>query len=165
MTKRTSAMVVFIVLWAVAACAQDLTLDEILKKYDEALGGADAIANVRTLRMTSRAILGNGDIETMMTQSVKRPNLVRAEISTMGNSVISGFDGTTGWILTAGSSQAQKLDEAAVAKIANNGRIEKLIGSLAGLKAVGNKVELLGKENVNGALAYKLGIALIRVLY
>ena len=159
MTARISVVAAFMILFAVAVPAQDLTLDEILKKNEDALGGADVIAKVQTLRMTSRLVWADGQMETLMVLSAKRPNLARAEISSMGNATVSGYDGTTGWMIMPGSSQAQKLGEPAIAKLAGS-RIENSIGSLARIKAGGNKVELLGKENVNGAPAYKLSVVL-----
>ena len=98
-----------------------------------------------------------------MTYSIKRPNLVRFESSTMGQSVVTAYDGTTGWMIDprAGSSAPQKMDEATVSEFTATsfeGSIGALIGLLSGIKAAGNTVELLGKEDVKGSPAYKLRI-------
>ena len=37
-----------------SGASQDLTLDQILKANEDALGGAEAIAGVQTLKMTAR---------------------------------------------------------------------------------------------------------------
>jgi outer membrane lipoprotein-sorting protein len=153
----------FSVLIGIAAPAQDLTLDQILKKNEDAIGGAEAISKVQTLRMAARITMGDGQLIMTTTTSIKRPNLIRFDTSTMGQSVVSAYDGTTGWMIDplAGSSAPRKLDEATVSKFTGTsleGSIGALIGLLSGIKAAGNTVELLGKEDVKGSPAYKLRV-------
>jgi outer membrane lipoprotein-sorting protein len=157
MTKRIAGLFGFVALLAATVPAQEPTLDQILKKNQEALGGAEAIAKVQTLRMASRMVPADNQGEMVMTVSTKRPNQGRTEIKVQDESAVTAFDGTTAWILSpfAGITQPQKLDDTAKAKLTVN-TIESTVHSLAGLKAAGNDVELLGKEDVKGAPAYKI---------
>ncbi|MBZ5498993.1 MAG: hypothetical protein LAP85_21555 [Acidobacteriia bacterium] len=159
--SRSLYALLFIVLIGIAAPAQDLTLDQILKKNEDAIGGAEAISKVQTLRMTARITMGDAQMEMATTVSIKRPNKVRTETSAMGQSVVTAYDGTTGWMINplAGSSAPQKLDEATVSKLTGTS-LEGSIGALSGIKAAGNTVELLGKEDVKGSPAYKLRVTL-----
>jgi outer membrane lipoprotein-sorting protein len=101
-----------------AVAAQDLTLDQILKKNEDAIGGADAISRVQTLRTTSRMVMSDGQTEMVATVSSKRPNFVRIETAVMGSNIVWAFDGTTAWMINplAGGSEPQKMDEATIAR-------------------------------------------------
>ena len=139
--------------------AQNLSLDQIIKKNEDAIGGADAISKVQTLRTTFRMVMSDGQTEVVTTESSKRPNYVRSETAMMGSNIVFAFDGTTAWMINplAGGSDPQKMEEAAIAKFANS-NMESSIGALVGIKAAGNTMELLGSEDVNGSPAYKLRV-------
>ena len=142
-----------------AASAQDLTLDQVLKKNEDALGGTDAINKVQSLKMTIKMSMGGGAMEMQMTVLTKRPNLVRIENTIQGHTAISAYDGTVGWMVNplSGSSEPQKLDEKTVANIASSD-LNEGIGSLTHIRAAGHTVELLGKEDVEGSPAYKVKV-------
>jgi outer membrane lipoprotein-sorting protein len=156
-TQRIFSLTAFVALTSFVAPAQDLTLDEILKKNEDVLGGAEVINKVQTLKMTIRMVVGGGQMEFPMTLISKRPNLVRSESTIQGKSIISAYDGTTAWMINplTGSSDPQKLDEKMAANLGSSD-MDSSIGSLAALKAAGHTVELLGKEDVEGSPAYKI---------
>jgi outer membrane lipoprotein-sorting protein len=156
--RSLSVLIAYLLLMTAAGQAQDLTLDQILKKNEDAIGGAEAISRVRTLKMVAK-IFGRASLGVPITTWLKRPNLVRAETTVQDQNVISGFDGTTAWHINplGGTSAAQKLGEQAAANAANSS-IDITIGSLASFRAAGQIVELAGKENVNGSPAYVLKV-------
>jgi hypothetical protein len=139
--------------------AQDLALDRILKANEDALGGAEAIARVQTLKMTARIIGGGGGAESLLITWTKRPNFVRSESAIQGKRVIAGFDGTTAWIIhsATGSPVTEILDAQTTSGLAD-ANMDTAIGSLASLKAAGAAVELLGQEDFGGSPVYRLEI-------
>jgi len=50
--RRSLGVILFVTFIRVAGLAQELTLDQILKKNEDALGGAEVISKVQTLRVT-----------------------------------------------------------------------------------------------------------------
>lgn len=142
---------------AAAAPAQDLTLDQILEKNQQAIGGADAIKRVETLKMTIKMVMGEGPMEAPMTIQVKRPSLVRTDLSFQGRTLVSAYDGTTGWMINpmTGSPDPQKVDEKTASGMASSD-INSMIGALSGIQAAGHTLELIGQEDVAGASAYRI---------
>ncbi len=73
-----------------------LTADQIVQKHTEALGGAEKLNAIRTLVATGKAsILGQTEAQLMI--QVKRPNLMRLEITFRGQKIVQAFDGVTAW--------------------------------------------------------------------
>jgi hypothetical protein len=159
LTRRIFGAVLFAGLIIIAAAAQDLTLDQILKKSEDALGGSDSISKVQTLKMAAKMVMGGGQMEMLMTVSTKRPHFVRVESVVQGKTIVAAYDGTTAWTINplAGSSDPQKMDEKTAATLATSD-IDEALGSLARLKAAGHTVELMGKEDAEGSPAYKIKI-------
>jgi outer membrane lipoprotein-sorting protein len=142
-----------------AGVSQDLALDRILKANEDALGGAEAISRVHTLRMTARVTGASGSASSVLVTWIKRPNLVRTESAIRGERVISGFDGTTAWTYDPlAASPASKIPDAQDALSLADANMDTAIGSLAGLKAAGADVALLGKEEFAGSPVYRLEI-------
>ena len=150
-----------------AAPAAAQTVDEIIAKNVEALGGMEKIKAVKTMRMTGKMTVGPG-IEAPIVLELKRPNAMRLDITIQGMVGSQAFDGTTGWTLMPfqGSKVPQQMaaDELKLAE-----EQAEMDGPLVDYKAKGNTVELLGKEKVEGADAYKLKVTLkngaVRTLY
>ena len=138
---------------------QELTLDQILRANEDALGGAEAIAHVQTLKMTARVTGASGGAGSVLITWAKRPNFVRSESEIQGKRVIEGFDGTTAWTLDspAGSPATRILDAQTALSLADV-NIDTAIGSLASLRAAGADVELLGKEDFAGSPVYRIEI-------
>jgi outer membrane lipoprotein-sorting protein len=141
------------------ALAQDLTLDRIIKANENALGGAETIASVQTLKTTARITAARGGAGSLLITWTKRPNFARSESDVQGRRVIAGFDGKTAWIIksAAESSAAEILDARTAAGLAD-ANIDTAIGSLAGIKAAGAAVELLGQEDFGGLPVYRLQV-------
>jgi hypothetical protein len=138
--------------------SQDLTLEQILQKNEDAVGGAEAIRKVQTIRTTAWIVGSDHQTKGILTISVKRPDLVRSELVTQGISILSAYDGTIAWTVNplAGSSEPQRLDEPTLTSRDIN--LETTIGTLASLKAAGRTIELLGQEMVGKVNTYKLKV-------
>lgn len=157
---------IFFLCCAALVSAQDLSLEEIIKKNEDALGGAQAINKVQTLKVTAAVVLQAGaqQMETQMTIWAKRPNLSRAETVMQNMLMVIGYDGMTTWMINpaTGSSGPQKVDDssrwASGPSLFPSTDIASMIGSLSGIRAEGNTVELLGKEDVAGSPAFKIKV-------
>jgi outer membrane lipoprotein-sorting protein len=158
--RRALCVVTAVGLSIFALPAQDLKLEEILKKADQALGGAEALGRVQSIKLSLKMIMSGGQMEAPMLIWSKRPNLIRTETTVQGKTIVTTWDGDTGWMLNPFTTgEAQKMD----AKTASNlltFDVNGTLGSLAGYRNAGNDVELLGKEDVEGSPAYKVKLTL-----
>ena len=139
--------------------AQDLTLDEILKKEQQAIGGNDVINKIQTLKITSRQLLANGKAEILTITSIKRPGQMRSETTMQGNTLVAACDGSTGWTVNplTGSSAPQRTDDKMKAKAAGV-TVDSTVAALSNLKALGNTVELIGQDTAAAVLTYKIKV-------
>lgn len=154
------AVLALLALLLIPAAAQDteLTVDQIVQKHTEALGGADKLKAIQNVTMSGKASLMGGQIEAPIVMKIKRPTSMRMEITVQDKVVVQAFDGTTGWIINPllGSDDPQKSSEED-AKSARDDA-DFIDGSLVDYKAKGSTVELAGKEDVGGTPAYKLKV-------
>jgi hypothetical protein len=148
------AMVALVVPPTVAA----QTLDEIVARHVAARGGREALAAVRTVRMTGRAIAGPGR-DAIVRREIGRPGYIRTEFVFQGTTGVYAWDGSVGWRVSPldGRLEPEPLpaEEAAVA--AEQADID---GPLVDWKAKGHAVELVGKEVLPGGPAYRLKVTL-----
>jgi outer membrane lipoprotein-sorting protein len=146
--------------FSIPAHTQDaaLTLDQIVEKHTAALGGAEKLKAIQSVTMTGKASLMGGQMEAPITMKVKRPAFMRMEITFQGKSLVQAFDGTTAWMINpfVGDTEPQK-QNAEDTKTAGDDA-DFIDGSLVDYKAKGNKLELLGKEDVDGNPAYKIKV-------
>ncbi len=141
---------------AVAACAQELTLEQIIAKNIQARGGLEKLKSVNTMRITSKMSMANG-MEVSIVSEMKRPNSTRSETMLQGMTAVSAFDGKTGWAIMPfqGKKDPEPLPETRLKDMIEQASFD---GVLVDYKEKGNKVELVGKESVEGAPAYKLKV-------
>jgi hypothetical protein len=163
--RRTSIAFVLALLVALPAAAQ--TADDIIAKSIAAKGGLAKLQAVKTVRMTGRMTVGPG-IDAPIVLELKRPKAMRMDITVQGIVGSQAYDGTSGWnLMPFGGSKVPQQMTAEEATLAEEQA--DLDGPLLDYKAKGNTVELLGKEKVEGADAYKLKVTLkngvIRTMY
>src|SRR6266571_4814263 len=115
----------------------DPSVDEIIAKNVQARGGMDKLKAVNSMRLHGIMVMQ------------KRPKMTRTEFTIQGMTGMQVYDGKNAWMVMPfmgkkdpemmPAEQAQMLDEQA-----------DMDGPLVDYKAKGNKVELLGKEQVEG---------------
>jgi hypothetical protein len=158
MHMRQSSFLLAVVLFApLLSSAQ--TADEIVAKALQARGGADKLKSIKSMRITGSVAIQGESMAFVQLQ--KRPNKLRRDLTIQGVSLSRGFDGQNGWekAPVQGSSEGavsvlkgQELDEL---------RTEAdFDGTLMGYKEKGYKIELTGKEAVDGKDAYRLKVTL-----
>lgn len=154
MLRKTLMLLALALLLAPVVQAQ--TVDEILAKHYEALGGLDKLKALNTMRITGSMTMGPG-VESPLLVERKRPGKRRVEFTFQGMTGIQAFDGEKTWSLMpfmgkkdpeVGSDEDNK----------NEQEDADFDGSLVDWKAKGHTVELAGKESVEGADTFKLKV-------
>ena len=142
-----------------ATTAPAQTVDEIVTRHLLARGGREALAAVRTLRMTGRATLGSGR-EAILRREIARPGRIRTEFEFQGTTGIYVWDGSAGWRVSPldGVFEPAPLSPEAAALSAEQADFE---GPLVDWRAKGHVVELMGREELpGGGDAHKLKVTL-----
>lgn len=148
--------VVFAAVFAMPAMAQ--SVDEIIAKNIQARGGLEKLKAVKSMRMTGKLPIGPG-AEAPLVIETTRPNNLRLEITVQGLTLVQAYDGQNAWGIMPfqGKKDPETLGEDERKNLAEEADFD---GPLVDYKAKGNKVELVGKEAVEGTDAYKLKITL-----
>jgi outer membrane lipoprotein-sorting protein len=156
MFRKTLMALAALAVLAPIASAQ--TVDELIAKNIAARGGMEKLKATQTLRMTGKMVMSQG-MEIPFTMSGKRPKSTRMEFTFQGMTGMQAYDGKTAWAISPMSGkkdpeavppdQAKDMDEQA-----------DFDGPLVDYKAKGHTIELVGKEPVEGADAYKLKVTM-----
>lgn len=142
------------VLSGIAVKAQ--TAGELVDKYIAALGGKEKIAGIKTLYTEgSVQIMGN---EAPSITTIVNGTGLKNEMDFNGSKIINCYTKDGGWTLNP--FQGQATAEPLPAELAKRGKSQLDIGGpLYNYAAKGNKVELVGKEDVEKVKnAYKLKV-------
>ena len=154
MMRKSLLSLAFALLLAPVVHAQ--TVDEILAKHFETQGGLEKMKAVTTRRMVGTMGIGPG-MEAPFTMEAKRPGKRRIEFTIQGMTGVQAFDGERAWSLMP--FMGQKDAELSSEEDSKNERDEvDFDGPLVDYKAKGNTIELVGKESVEGADAFKLKV-------
>jgi len=134
------------------------TVDEIVARHVAARGGRDALAAVRTLRMTGKATARPGQ-EAIVRREMARPGRIRTEFEFQGTTGVYAWDGSSGWRVSPldGGFDPEPLPAEEAALAAEQADIE---GPLVDWKEKGNAVELVGKAALPGGPAEEARVTL-----
>ncbi len=137
----------------IAFNASAQTVDEIIDKHIEALGGKEKLSTLKSLRMETNLSVQGMDIPVIQTRVHNVGQ--RVDISAMG---MEGFVITTptaGWTFMPfmGQSAAEAMPEDQVKESVDELDLQ---GSLLNYKEKGHTVELVGKEAVDGTECFKI---------
>lgn len=130
------------------------TLEEVLEKNLKARGGKDKILSVQSARITGKMQMGPG-MEAPITFIWKRPAKMRMEFTFQGMTGIQAYDGKEGWAVMPfqGKTEPEKMSAEDMKRIDEQTDYD---GPLVDYQAKGHKVELLGKETMEGTEVFKL---------
>src|SRR4029450_2151319 len=133
------------------------TVDELVAKNIEAKGGASALRDVGTLRLTGKMLVQEGQIQWAVMQVTKRPADVRTEASLQGMTQIEAYDGKEGWRVSPffGRRDPERMSADDANALVEDAEMD---GPLVDWQAKGNAVEYLGTEDVDGTPAHKLKV-------
>jgi|SRR5581483_83052 len=133
------------------------TVDELVSKNIEAKGGATALHNLQTLRLSGKMLVQQGQIQLAYTQIKKRPEDVRSEATLQGMTQIEAYDGREGWKVSPffGRRDPERMSADDVKALVEDSDMD---GPLVDWRAKGSTVEYLGTEDVDGTPAHKLKV-------
>lgn len=128
-------------------------LDEIVNKHIDAIGGKDNWAKVKSLKMENSLKANGADIKITIYQVDKKA--MRQNIALMGMEGYSIMTNTEGW--TYMPFQGQTKPEAMTADDVKKAQDElNLQDDFITYKELGKKIELIGKDDVDGTECFKL---------
>lgn len=156
MLRKTLMGVVVLALLAPVAWAQ--TVDELLAKNHEAKGGLEKLRAVKSVRATGTMMAGPG-MEFPFVMMNKRPNSTRLEFTFQGMTGMQVYDGKTAWMSMPfmGRKEPEPMPPDQAKDFAEQADFD---GPLMDYKQKGHTIELVGKEQVEGADTYKLKVTL-----
>jgi photosystem II stability/assembly factor-like uncharacterized protein len=137
--------------------AHALTAKEVLERHIKARGGLDKLRAIRSLRMTGTLTLSRrgSPVKAAWGQVLKRPGMIRTEVTLQGVTAVNAFDGQQAWSVSpfGGRRDAERSSEDNARPLAQAADID---GALIDWLQKGHRIEYLGSEDVDGTRAYKL---------
>src|SRR5437762_6858858 len=145
---------IFVLLLALAFIkAHSQTVDEIVQKYSNAVGGVDNFKKIKTAKFSGTASAQGQDFP--LTVQIINGRAMRTDVEVMGQSITNAYKDGKGWKINPFAGDPTATD--ATAEELNEFRIQgSLISQLMDYKEHGYKAELLGHEDVQGAKTYKI---------
>lgn len=149
--KNLFITALFLTALAIGQCATAQTVDDIAKLNTEAMGGAEKIASLKTLKM--EGTLNTQGVDVMITSTTAHLKGVRVDIEVMGTSNYQVANTTEGWVYmpVMGMSTAQKMEDDQLKAAQNQMDLQ---GTFLNYKEKGTNIELVSKE----ADVYKLNV-------
>lgn len=146
-----------VALLACAALAPAQTVDELVAKNLQAMGGLDKINAIKTIRMTGH--LQQGGMMADVAEEWKAPNLIRESFTLQGMTQTQAYNGSIGWQISPfeGRKDPERLGEDDTRDLIEDAY---LFDPLVDYQAKGSTVEYLGMGTVDGDDAYKLKVTL-----
>ena len=133
------------------------SLDELVAKNIEAKGGANALKSLQTLKRTGKVIVNQGQIQFDYVETKKRPSQVREDATLQGLTAVQACDGKEGWQISPfqGRKDPEKMSADDLKPLLEDAEID---GPLVDWKEKGSTLEYVGREDVDGTLAYKVKV-------
>ena len=158
MSAAVGRAVVAALLLVAPCAARAQTLDEIVARHVEARGGRAALAALRSVRMSGRAIGPNGR-EAVVRREIARPGRIRTEFVFQGTTGVYAWDGAAGWRVSPldGGFEPEPLPDDEAAATAEQADLD---GPLVDWKVKGGSLALVGSETLPGGDARHLRLTL-----
>jgi outer membrane lipoprotein-sorting protein len=151
MLKRFS-LLLLAVFSLTAVQAQDMTADEVLDNYFEAVGGKEKIRAMQSRKMTATMSMQGMEFPGVIYEMA--PNKQRVELDVQGQQIVMAYDGEDAWWImpfqTGPDPQDMPADQA------ESMTKETFEPAFIDYADKGHSVELVGKEEVDGAEAYAI---------
>ncbi len=148
---KTSFLALAMIAGSCVAFAQ--TAEEIVKKHIEAIGGADNWRKVKGFKMVGN-VTGNGT-EFPVSYVIADKKAMRMEFDLMGMKNYMIVTPTEGWVFfpIQGQTQPEALTADQIKEMQDQLDLQ---GELVDYQQKGSKIELLGKDEMEGTETYKL---------
>jgi len=156
----------FVLLISMNLLGSGLTVDDVLKKHYEALGGYEKLKSINSMKLTLK--FTTQGIEGPAIVFNKRPNKFRLNATIQGMEMVQAYDGSIAWGIYpfGGNPDPQKLSEEQTNNLSEDADID---GALLDYQKKGHQVELMGTEEIEGTETHKLKLTMksgnIRYIY
>jgi outer membrane lipoprotein-sorting protein len=156
---RSSRLVIGIAaaLWLFPGLLHAQTVDEIIATNLRSKGGMEKIKATTSVRMTGSVVardMSGRELTGTMTMVAKRPNLMRRDVDLGGQRVVNAFDGSALW-MAIGNAPPQQVPASQNAYSSQDAEFDSVF---VDYKEKGHKIELVGKEMIDGASVYHLKV-------
>ncbi len=144
-----------VVLFLISMSLSAETLDEILAKNYESKGGLEKLKSINAIKIKGKIVQAMMNMEMPMEIWYKKPNKIRMESEFQGRKVVQGYDGNIAWWIMPflGSDDPQEMGEEQAREVKE---MAESMDPLVDYKEKGYKLELVGKEDMEGTEVYKL---------
>ncbi len=151
--KTTSKILAIILISIFSFGTQAQTMDEIIKKHIDAIGGKDNWAKLKSMKMVCTMKANGADIKITITHIDKKA--MRQDIAVMGMNGYSIITEKEGW--TYMPFQGQTKPEPMTADDVKNSQEGLFIqDDFITYKDQGKKLEYIGKDDVDGTECFKI---------
>jgi outer membrane lipoprotein-sorting protein len=154
-TVQCAVAILVLILRGSAAAGQSPTVDEIVASNLAAKGGAEKLRAVTSVKMTVK-VKGTGG-QMVSVSWAKRPNMMRRENTTDGQTFVLGFDGQTVWAINPLMGPRPREITGPQADMTRQDA-DDFDSLLLDYKAKGHTVELVGTEAVQGIKMHRLRV-------
>ena len=143
--------IIFVLFFFANSFAQ--TVDEIIEKHIDAIGGRSKLDSIKSQKVTGFMNMQGMDIP--ITVYSKNNEMILVEIYVQGMKIIQGYDGKMGWMINPmqGSKKPEKMDDETAKSLKEEA---DLGGKLLKYKEKGYTAELIGKEDMEGTDVYNV---------
>ncbi|MFQ5630018.1 MAG: hypothetical protein ACE5I1_14725 [bacterium] len=136
--------------------AQNISADEIIKNYVDALGGYEQLAKIKSLKMAGIYTYRGWDYPLTIIRL--RPDFCHFEIDKGAKKEIFIFDGKATQEIDAQTGKPVEIRDPRIRNFTE--MLADFDGAVIDYKRKGHQVKLTGEENVDGKPAHKLEVAL-----
>jgi outer membrane lipoprotein-sorting protein len=151
---RSVLVLTSLIALAAPAAAETPSVDDLLAKNVASRGGAEKLRAINTRKVTGH-VTAQG-IDMSMSVISKRPNLMLQEMRMGDRRLVTAFDGQHAWgINPMLGDSPQPLHGAQETLLRDQAYFD---GPLALARSRGDKIEVLGQEDVGGTPTWKLAI-------
>ncbi len=151
--KRYSMISLFMAALFMAGTLQAQTVDEVVAKHIEAIGGKDNWKKVNTLKMVANLSIQGMDIPINIYQV--NNEAMRQDFTAMNMTGYTIVTADSGWSFNPMQGQSAPEPMTADQLTAQKDQLD-IQGEMIDYKEKGHKVELLGKEDIDGTETHKL---------
>jgi outer membrane lipoprotein-sorting protein len=135
------------------------TVDDVIERHTKAMGGRAAIEAIQSIEIDLH--IADPKFEVDGTYFAARPGKMRIDINAGGEHVFTeAFDGQKGWQWEGKGSAQKAATEKATAALRHGVELPGKLFGLHELKARGHRIELDGRENIDGIQYYVLRLTL-----
>jgi outer membrane lipoprotein-sorting protein len=161
MKRLCKALLVLLSAIFLGACHQQsdsVSLDEIIERNTDAMGGRGAIEAVRSIQIELH--IEDPSFEVDGTYYAMRPGKMRIDVNAESKHVFTeAFDGQNGW-QWEGKGEQKPATEKATAALRHGVELPGKLFGLHELRARGHKINSIGREQIDGVNYYVLQLVL-----